>query len=199
MLKIIQIKINIFYWFKIVPRIKSFFEDLLKEVMKNFAKLTKLQENKALIKSKYLSAEEIYKKTISIKKIPTAVEISKMFNGFSSIRYIERNEKIVQFLKTNNVTLNTANYSMLFKGYADTKNLEKVKEIYEFLKEKKQLNPILYSILIDCYSRRGEMEDAEKYFEEMLSNSYLPAIPVFGSMLFGYSKGKLSTVFPFFF
>jgi leucine-rich PPR motif-containing protein, mitochondrial len=160
--------------------------------MKSFARIPfkKIQENHLSVKDKYIKASTIFKNTILSNKTPTPVEITKMFSGFTGIREIQKNEKILEFLKSKDIQPNISNYAVLMKGYADTQNLDKVEEIFKVLKQKKLLNHIVYGILIDAYCQKSYMTQAEYFLEEMKKEGLQPNIKIIGSLIFGYSKSK---------
>jgi pentatricopeptide repeat protein len=165
--------------------------------MKQFARIPfkKIQENHLSVKDKYIKATEIYKNTILSNKTPSPVEITKMFSGFTGIREIQKNEKIIEFLKSKEIQPNISNYSVLMKGYADTQNLDKVEEIFKILKQKKLLNHIIFGILIDAYCQKSYMTQAEQFIEEMQKEGLKPNIKILGSLMFGYAKSKKKIFF----
>ena len=87
--------------------------------------------------------------------------------------------------------VNIVTYGTFIKWLCKTSNLKLALHYYDFLKERKCLkDEIIYNLIIDGCSKKGDLTTITKIYNEMLDNKIKPTIVTFNTIIDAYIRAK---------
>ncbi|KAI8896949.1 hypothetical protein BC833DRAFT_595570, partial [Globomyces pollinis-pini] len=94
-------------------------------------------------------------------------------------------------METYKVIPNAFIITSMINGYQFSRNFDKLHNLMDFLKNNKiEPDLILYSTLIQAFGKWNQLQDMEKYYNEMISLNLIPNVITFNSMIHAYGNNQ---------
>lgn len=167
-------------------------------VLHNFTKTGRFEESKTLMGSMIDNKMEI-----------STCAINNYIDFLCKNNQIENAQQIFEFLSTYQpilvshcesykfskyilgIGINIVTYGTFIKWLCKSNNLELALYYYQFLKEKKYIkDEVIYNLLIDGCSKKGDLLTLKSVYIDMLSNNIKPTIVTFNTIIDAYVRAK---------
>ncbi|KAI3933058.1 hypothetical protein MKW92_005215 [Papaver armeniacum] len=141
-------------------------------------------------------AEEIFEKRIkSGRNISSKVYLALM-NVYVDHKLLAKGEDLVKRMASSGCPINRFVWDTLVKLYVDAGEVEKADAVLQKALQQwdKRKKPPLYKsfhVIMDQYSRRGDIHNTEKIFHHLKQSGYVSKIWDYQSLLQAYIKAKI--------
>ncbi|XP_010537961.1 PREDICTED: pentatricopeptide repeat-containing protein At1g80270, mitochondrial-like [Tarenaya hassleriana] len=146
-----------------------------------FGKLKKIKE-----------AEEIFEKALKLRyKVPSRV-FWALLSVYVDHKMLSKGKDLVKRMADTGCTVGGLTWDALVRLYVEAGEVEKADSLLNKAAKQRQMKPMMSSFMyiMDEYSKRGDIHNAEKIFLRMRQSGYVSKFRQFQSLLQAYVNAK---------
>ncbi|CAA7042343.1 unnamed protein product [Microthlaspi erraticum] len=146
-----------------------------------FGKLNKVKE-----------AEEIFEKIVKMDRRQSSNTYSVLLRVYVDHKMLSKGKALVKRMDENGCRIEATTWDALIKLYVEAGEVEKAESLLREASKQSHTKPMMTSFmyLMDEYSRRGDVHNAEKIFQRMREVGYTSRLRQFQGLLQAYLNAK---------
>ncbi|KAK2655734.1 hypothetical protein Ddye_008786 [Dipteronia dyeriana] len=133
-------------------------------------------------------AVALFDKMISEKLKPNTATLVSVVSACSELAYLEKGEKVHQYIKEGGFEVNVSLATALVDMYAKCGQLETSRELFMSMRER---DVVSWNVMISGYGTHGDAESAIDIFQEMVNSNVKPNAVTFLGLLLACAHAGL--------
>ncbi|CAN0907985.1 Pentatricopeptide repeat-containing protein At1g80270, mitochondrial [Linum grandiflorum] len=120
-------------------------------------------------------------------------QYSALLNVYANNKMVEKGKELVRKMKENKCKAGPLTWDAMVKLYVEAGEVEQADSLLHKAVYRNKVKPIFrsYMMILDCYSKRGDVHNAEKIFFKMRKAGYAARPRQFQALVQTYINGKV--------
>ncbi|XP_022147790.1 pentatricopeptide repeat-containing protein At1g80270, mitochondrial-like [Momordica charantia] len=137
-------------------------------------------------------AEEVFERVLKTWKKLSSKQYSTMLKVYADNKMLMKGKDLVKQMADSGCRIGPVTWDAVVKLYVEAGEVEKADSFLQKAVQKNQMKPLFtsYMIIMDQYSRRGDVHNAEKMFHRMRLSGYVARFTQFQSLIQAYINAK---------